>query len=97
MQAVRVLGWIHGRKRGVEVEAVGYRMLDDVGVDGRIPVEGGHRLVEGLHGVIGLHLDVMRDHANRLACLVLLADVAGTGPVVADEDGAQTGCGTSSS
>ena len=96
MQAVRVLGWIHGRKRGVEVEAVGYRMLDDVGVDGRIPVEGGHRLVEGLHGVIGLHLDVIRDHANRLARLVLLSDVAGTSAVVTNEDGAQAGCGAGS-
>ncbi len=91
VQAVDVLGVVHGQQRGLLVEALGQRDLDQVGMDGGIGVEatdnGLELVLAGLHGQMLVH----RDDAHLSAVVVLQRHVALTGGVVAHEDGAQPG------
>ena len=87
VEPVSVLGWVHRGEGGTEVEAVGDRVLDDEGVNCRILVEPGHRLVECRRGGVGGHHSVLGGQTGLLAGLVLLAHIAGASRVVADQDG----------
>ena len=66
-----------------------HRVLDEVGVDRRVGVEAVDRGDEVGLRAVARDVDVLAEDAHPLARLVLLADVAGGGGVVADEDGAE--------
>ncbi len=90
MQAVSILAGVHRCERGVEVESVRNRPLNDVGVHVGIGVErldGGDQI---LLRAIGLDACVVRSHSYSFAGLVFLLHIACTRAVIPDEDGSQS-------
>ncbi len=91
VEAVGILGRIDASQGLVEVESVGHRMLDQVGVDLVVAVEGINSIEEGLLASVGDDLHIERLQADLLARLMLAPHIAGARCIVANQDGAQPG------
>ncbi len=94
MQTVGVLCRVHRRERCTEVEAVCNRVLNDVAVDPAVGVELCDRIVECGRRCVCVNVDVVGCHAHGLTGLVLLAHIAGAGPVISNQDGSEAGRGS---